>query len=136
LAHKHWQTGNVITTKKELEDNYVLPKNPFLKNIVESFVSTYGCLALPEVVVSDVANGMVGTIDRLEVTGKRVHIGDYKTNNDFDTKKQSKYQKQLSFYAQILKNKGYEVDGLSIFYLDGEAKWNKVDLEVLEINNS
>lgn len=134
VAHKYYDIGAKIAEKKKLDENYILPKNPFLRDVVTSFVEQFGHDAEPEVVVSDVANGMVGTIDRLSISGYNVHIGDYKTNNEMDPKKLSKYQKQLSYYAKILSNKGYIVDGLTIFYLDGEAKWSKVDLDVLPVS--
>lgn len=132
LYHRYHALGNKVMEHKELEQNYVLPKNPFLRNIVESFVDEYGADALSEVLVSDVASGMAGTIDRLSVNGKKVRIGDYKTNAEMDKKKMLKYQKQLSFYAHILNNKGYEVEGLDLYYINDDG-WSLETLEVLEL---
>ena len=97
------------------------------------FVDQYGADALSEVLVSDVANGMAGTIDRLSVNGKKVRIGDYKTNAEMDSKKMLKYQKQLSFYAHILQNKGYEVEGLDLYYLNADDGWSLQTLAILSL---
>lgn len=133
IYHVHGQMGEVIKSKKELEENYVLPKNKFLRQIVESFVSQFGSTAISEVVVSDVANGMVGTIDRLEEKDGAFRVGDYKTNYDMDDKKILKYQHQLSFYAHILQNKGMKVSGLDLYYLDADFNWVHKELEILPL---
>lgn len=134
LAHKHWELGAKVKDKKELEYNYVLPKNPFLREVVESFKNEFGVIAHPEVVVSDIQSGRVGTIDRLVVTGNKVIIGDYKTNNEWDSKKEKKYQKQLSFYASILEKKGYEVESMQIYYLTPEFKWEVKEIEKIKVD--
>lgn len=137
LAHKHYNLGESVKQNKELEHNYVLPKNIFLRNLVEDFIKKFGLNAYVEVVVSDVDNKMVGTVDRLEIIDDTtVRIGDYKTNNEMDKKKLLKYQKQMSFYAHALKNKGYEVRGLDLYYLDQENGWEKTELEVLPLEGS
>lgn len=133
LYHQYHALGEKVQTKKELDLNYVLPKNSYLRKIVLEFVDTYGADALSEVLVSDVANGMAGTIDRLSVNGKKVRIGDYKTNAEMDSKKMLKYQKQLSFYAHILINKGYEVEGLDLYYLNADDGWSLQTLEILPL---
>lgn len=134
LYHKYHTVGSTIQTKKELEDNYVLPKNPYLRKIVKEFVELAGTDALVEVLVSDVKNRMAGTIDRLSITGeKSCRIGDYKTNNEMDAKKLLKYQKQLSYYAHILMNNGWTVEGLDIFYLNAEDGWSIEKLKVLPL---
>ena len=135
LAHKHWDTGLAIQTKKEFEKNYVLPKNEFIADAVTKFVEQFGVNAKSEVMVSDVSNGMVGTIDRLayvEGKNKTVRVGDFKTNNELSKKDLDKYQKQLSFYAHILTNKGWEVEGLDIFHWDGTT-WNKIELPIVPL---
>lgn len=135
LAHRYGNVGSRIQSTKSLEDNYVHPKNHYLNKVVNSFVKEYGTGALSEVVVSDVKNGRAGTIDRLEVNHdtQTCRIGDYKTNTDMDSKKMLKYQKQLSFYAHILKAHGWTVEGIDIFHLDQEDNWVKTELEVLEL---
>lgn len=134
LYHNHHYTGDVIKTKKELERNYVLPKNSYLRKIVLEFIELAGADASCEVLVSDVANGMAGTIDRLVITGENTcRIGDYKTNNEMDKKKLLKYQKQMSFYAHILQNKGWTVEGLDLYYLNADDGWSIETLEVLPL---
>ena len=134
LYHRYGSIGALIADRRGLEENYVLPKNPYLAEIVNKFVSKFGLEAAAEVVVSDVKNGMAGTIDRLEIKDGHCRIGDYKTNNDLDKKKLEKYQKQLSFYAKILQNHGWEVDGLDIYHYDtGSGEWNKTEVEVLDL---
>lgn len=74
---------------------------------------------------------MAGMIDRLVITGdKSCRIGDYTTNNELDKKKLLKYQKQLSFYAHILQNMGWKVEGLDLYYLNADDGWS---LEVLDV---
>lgn len=133
LYHLYHGLGSKVQEKKELAENYVLPKNPFLSKLVQDFVSLYGDKAYPEVVVSDVANGMVGTIDRLEEVEGGYRVGDYKTNNEMDKKKTLKYQKQLSFYSHILLNKGFKVSGIDLYYYDMETGWSKEELDVLPL---
>lgn len=136
LLHKHVGVGEAIATKKELLDNYVTPKQPHLRKVVEDFITKFGLDALPEVLISDVKNEMAGTIDRLEIldSEKKVcRVGDYKTNAEMDNKKRLKYQKQLSFYAQILINHGWTVTGLDLFYLDTTDGWVKEEMEVLSL---
>lgn len=134
LYHNHHATGQKIKDKKELDENYVLPKNSYLRRIVKEFVELAGTDALCEVLVSDVANSMAGTIDRLVITGEKTcRIGDYKTNNEMDSKKLLKYQKQLSYYAHILINKGWTVEGLDIYYLNADDGWSVEQLEVLPL---
>lgn len=134
IYHKYSEVGSKIQEKKEMEENYILPKNKFLRGIVTEFVEKFGANALSEVVVSDVKNKMAGTIDRLELVADNTYrIGDYKTNAEMDSKKKLKYQKQLSFYAHILINKGFNVQGLDLYYLDQENGWVKDELEILPL---
>jgi hypothetical protein len=134
LYHNYYKMGEQIQGKKELDANYVLPKNKHLRGIVESFIKLYGADAMSEVLISDTANKMAGTIDRLQIMeGNVVRIGDYKTNAEMDAKKLLKYQKQLSFYAHILQNKGYVVQGLDLYYLDQDDGWVKTEMEVLPL---
>lgn len=136
LYHKFYQLGEKVQSKKELDENYVLPKNHYLRKIVTDFIELAGSTALTEVLVSDVSNKMAGTIDRLEIVNKNkktCRIGDYKTNAELDSKKKLKYQKQLSFYAHILTNKGWTVEGLDLYHLSPEDGWVKETLEVLPL---
>lgn len=135
IWHKYSLVGEAIKEKKGLDENYVLPKNKHIRDIVMMFNKEFGAKAETEVLISDVNNLMAGRIDRLEILDydkKVCRVGDYKTNNDLDDKKMLKYQHQMSFYAHILQNKGWTVEGLDIFHYDGE-KWVKTVLEVLEL---
>lgn len=134
LWHKYNKLGQVVKEHKELEDNYVLPKNEYLSNIVKEFDAQFGSNAEVEVLVSDVVRGMAGQIDRLEIIdadARVCRVGDYKTNNDLDDKKLKKYQHQLSFYAHILMGAGWNVLGLDIYHYSD--KWQKIELDVLEL---
>lgn len=134
LFHKHNVVGDKIMAKKKLEQNYVLPKNSYLRKIVLEFIELAGTDALCEVLITDVANKMAGTVDRLVITSDMTcRIGDYKTNNEMDKKKLLKYQKQLSFYAHILTNKGWTIEGLDLYYLNADDGWSIETLEVLPL---
>lgn len=134
--HLYHELGSIVQSKKELEYNYVLPKNDALRAIVLNFVDQFGVSALPEVMVSDVKNLRAGQIDRLEIldlSEKLCRIGDFKTNTELDKKKIAQYQLQLSFYADILKNHGWTVQGLDIFHLEQDNTWNRISLDVLPL---
>lgn len=135
IYHNHWRMGENIQEKKELEHNYVLPKIPYLRAVVEDFIKKFGTEeAIAEAVISDVKNQMAGTVDRLAITGnKKCRIGDYKTNAVMDKKKMAKYQLQLSFYAKIMENHGWTVEGLDLFHYDDETGWSKEEMEVLPV---
>jgi hypothetical protein len=133
--HKYHKIGAQIQEKRGLEENYILPKNPHIRETVLQFVNKFGADALAEVLVSDVANKRAGRIDRLQILDNGVcRIGDYKTNADLDSKKKLKYQKQLSFYAAILQAKGWKVLGLDLFHLDPVEGWVKTEMEVLPLD--
>ncbi len=133
---KYKDVGAKIKEQKGLDYNYVLPKNAHIRDIVLEFDALLGKVGtISEVLVTDINNRMAGKIDLLEIIDKDkkvCRIGDYKTNNDLDDKKLQKYQHQLSFYAHILKNHGWTVQGLDIFHYDG-ATWHRVELEVLDL---
>ncbi len=134
VYHKFSHLGEAVKKYKELEDNYVLPKNPHIREIVQSFVQAFGTDALTEVLVSDVDNLMAGQIDRLAVLDKAkkvCRIGDYKTNYELDDKKILQYQHQLSFYAKILANKGWTVQGIDLYHRSD--KWELIGLDVLSV---
>jgi hypothetical protein len=133
IYHKYQSVGAMIQEKKQMDVNYVLPKNKFIRGLVESFVEKFGANAGSEVVISDVANGMVGTVDRLSESAGVYRIGDYKTNAEMDSKKKLKYQHQLSYYAHILINKGYSVSGLDLYYLDEDFNWVHEEMDVLPL---
>lgn len=131
IYHKFHKMGDIVAQVKDLEDNYCLPKNEFLKKIVLDFVELFGAEAEPEVFVTDVNSRMAGQIDRLQIldTEKKVcRLGDYKTNFEMKKAKLKTYAHQMSFYAQALTNKGWTVEGLDLFHFDG-AVWHKYELD-------
>jgi len=127
-----------------------ISKHPILKKIVEEFhkLNKVKGEVYPEALVTDVENGMCGIIDRLVVTGKnKCVIQDYKFNtgveekssnlkplkpySSLDSTKLSKYRLQLSYYAQIMINLGWEVEGLQAFvYEDG---WKMYEFDKLDV---
>lgn len=133
--HMYKDMGKKIAEAKELEFNYALPKNKHVRDIVIDFDERFGTDALVEVLVSDVRNKRAGRIDRLEIINREdkvCRVGDYKTNNEIDEKKLKVYQDQLSFYAHILIQNGWKVEGCDIFHHDG-SEWNLYTVEVLDI---
>lgn len=134
--HRYHKLGAAVQAKKELEFNYALPKNEYLRNIVIGFVDLFGADAEPEVYVTDVKNKMAGQIDRLQIVDiekKVCRIGDYKTNFEMKKNKLVYYSHQLSFYAQALENKGWTVEGMDLYHLNGD-KWDRYELERQAIN--
>ena len=124
----HYAMENWFTHKSHgTEKNYHLPKHPFLANVVDSFPDKDEEI-LPEVVVSDIKNRMVGRVDGLMEDFTPI---DYKS--DSDIKKNLKYHfQQLSFYATMLINHGHKVDKVIVWnYVD---KWFKHESKVLPIN--
>lgn len=143
--------GETITaTRGKGGDNYALPKHPFLREVITSFLEI--CKddgnVLCEVPVSNIERGLCGTIDRLVLTGERTcRIADYKINvvadeskdklyppfSHLPSNKLSKYQLQLSFYAQLMRWSGWVVEGIDVYVHDG--KWNHYQMEVLDIED-
>lgn len=146
------ELGGIIQDKKKLEENYAMPKHPILRQIIKGFLEvdqTTGKL-YREVLITDVKRGYCGQADRLVVTGdKTAIIEDYKINVDsekedknnkakapFDilpANKITKYQLQMSIYANMLEATGWNVTGLKVYVL--EDQWKSFDLPVLKVLN-
>lgn len=132
--------GETIQIQKELEHNYVLPKNPILRQNVLDFLDLATDLGAetiyPEAMVSDVKNKRAGQIDLLTYNEKRkaLKVRDFKTNNEIDKKKMLQYQHQLSFYAHVLMAHGHNVEGLVVYHLENGEEWKQHDLEVLDLS--
>ena len=146
---KYFEMGEKISAKNGKE-NPAMPKHPILKNIIEEFrkLNITPVNVVTEVPLSNVELGYCGTSDRVVITGdKKCRIEDYKVNIDSDKEdsrqkalppydtlpanKLTKYQIQLSFYANLLQKSGWEVEGLVVFVLENE--WKKFELPVLQI---
>lgn len=146
---KYMTMGEKISEKNGKE-NPAMPKHPILKNIIEEFrkLVPVSINVATEVPLSNVELGYCGTADRIVITGeKKCRIEDYKINIDSDkvdskskalspydtlpATKLTKYQIQLSFYANLLQKSGWEVEGLNVFVLENE--WKKFELPVLQV---
>jgi hypothetical protein len=134
LWYRYHKKGKEIQTLKNTEQNYALPKNVYIRNIVLDFVSAFGELDItPEVALSCVRKGMAGRTDGVRHIGdKTCRVIDFKTNNDMSDDKLLGYQHQLSFYADMLQEAGWTVEGLDIYYHDGDG-WHGIELPVLPV---
>lgn len=134
LWFRYHKVGREIQERKGMEYNYALPKNVHLRDIVLSFVDTFGDIdGVPEATLSAVEKKMAGRTDLIQITGeKSCRVGDFKTNNEMSTDKLLKYQHQLSFYADILTYHGWTVEGLDIYYHDGQT-WTLITLDILPV---
>lgn len=140
--------------------NKALSRNPFLKKIVEDFHSLFGgdYVRFSEQFIWLESERLCGSIDRLKIIDadkKIVRIQDFKTDGDIHDKRyqlsDSPFKKemgnelldyhwlQLSFYAYILKQYGYTVEGLDVFWVNpnklikGENPWEQFSSEVIDI---
>ena len=149
---KYKAIGRIISDIRDEEDNYALPKHPLLRKIVKEFIeiNTIEGEVKSEVLLTDVKNGLAGRADRIviqDLEKKICRIGDYKVNVDSDVKKSNlkpfppfdslpnnkitKYQIQMSIYANMLQKCGWTVTGLDVYiYEDG---WRYYNLPVLEV---
>lgn len=144
--------GKKIQEKKSLPQNYALPKHPVLLSVIEGFLEINKTVGevFPEALVTDVARGYCGTSDRVLVINREkkiCRVQDYKVNVNseeldsnmkplapFDTlpaNKITKYQIQLSFYANLLEASGWSVEGLDVFVYD--KVWKQYTLPVLKV---
>lgn len=130
-----------------------LPNNPHLATLVQDYLDmTHDDEQVSEQFVIDFDSRMCGTIDVLVNKGnKRVIIRDFKTGDIFkkiqltpqckelfpnlESKMISLYQLQLSFYAHILTQRGYHVEGLELWVESAEA-WQVVKLSTLDIRKA
>lgn len=130
-----------------------LHKNPFLGAVVKAFFEDREDEdAFYEAFVSNESEHTCGFIDRLLIVDKDnkiVRVQDYKSNPDINKKKDilepfkgkidatelGYYWLQLSFYARILVNDGWTVQGLDIFNICARAQDDgslKIDVDAYE----
>lgn len=118
------------------EKEYHLPKHPILRLAVDSF-PLKDSNVIPEVLLSDVGSRFVGRADGIIVMDEKKKVCaiiDYKSNTDI-TKDLEKYFKQLEFYAEILKRKGWKVEALGIWNYTTEWTCHKeTEWEFVEPN--
>jgi hypothetical protein len=146
------QIGEDIQKKKAMPENYALPKHPILRSIVLGFVEINKTIGrvVPEALITDIEKGFCGHADRVLITdeeNKICRIQDYKINigseevkrdmkplepfNELPANKITKYQLQMSFYANMLENSGWTVEGLDVFVFEDE--WKHFELSVLKV---
>jgi len=146
------EAGAKISDAKDMEDNYAMPKHPFLKSVIEGLekVYTHEGKIYHEAFVTDVETLRCGQVDVLQVLDEKkkiCSIVDYKVNvsaeeesskgkllepfNKLPKNKLSKYQIQMSFYADMLIKSGWTVQStIALVYEDG---WKRYDLDILKI---
>lgn len=150
--------GNTISKKKGVDENYALPRHPILKEIVLGFIAMTKKLdmdsyhVVPEALVTDVSKNICGTADRVLIispTKKICRIQDYKVNigseevksslkplapfSNLPANKITKYQIQMSVYANMMEKSGWTVEGLDVFIY--EKEWVHYKLDVLNVIN-
>lgn len=128
-----------------------LPNNPHLSALVQDYLDmTHEDIQVSEQFVVDFEHHLCGIIDVLVDKGdKHVVIRDFKTGDVYKktsltpearekwglkNEMLSLYQLQLSFYAYVLKQNGYKVDGLEV-WAEGVEAWKVIKLNVLEIED-
>ena len=145
-------TAQTILKNKEDDIDRAMPKHPLLKSIIEEFmaIDKFEGEVLTEVFITDIKNKRCGQIDRLLILDKEkkvCRVQDYKVNvsaeeespnmkalapyDELPPNKLTKYQIQLSFYANILKESGWTVEGLDVYVL--EDGWKHYELDILDI---
>lgn len=149
--------------------NKALSRNPVLKKIVESFHEKFGgdYIRFSEEFIWDRGLKLCGSVDRIKVVDLKkriIRIQDFKTDADIN---ETKYQLvdspfyeltqgenptmgktlldyhwlQLSFYAFILQRAGWTVEGLDVYWMNGEKlvtgenPWEEFSHEVIDITN-
>jgi hypothetical protein len=143
-VHKHWEAGEVVRQMKKPEfdddgkeipnENYALPRQPIIRKAVLAYIDQFGIKGKPEVLVTDVKNGMAGKIDSLHIIDpiKKTFICEDYKSSVMDKDKEKIYQHQQSFYAQILENHGWKCLGLYLTPYDGDV-WTRIEQEKLEV---
>lgn len=144
--------GGKIQIARGTDENYSLPKHPILKNIIEGFtkIDTVLGTVVPEALITNVELGLCGHADRILVIDnekKICRVQDYKVNvgseevsskhkalapfDKLPANKITKYQIQMSFYANLLELSGWTVEGLDVFVFEDE--WRLFSLPVLRV---
>lgn len=155
------------TKPDEIGANKALNRNPVLKKIVESFHEKFGgdYIRFNEEFIWDKGLKLCGSVDRIKVVDLKkriIRIQDFKTDADIhDTKYQlttspfyhltqgenpvmgkellDYHWLQLSFYAFILQRAGWKVEGLDVYWVNGEKlangenPWEEFSHDVIDI---
>ena len=155
------------TKPDEVGENKALNRNPFMQKIVKDFNDKFGgdYIRFNEEFIWDKGLKLCGSIDRIKVIDLKkriIRIQDFKTDADVH---ETKYQKtdspfypltqgtapkmgktlldyhwlQLSFYAFILQREGWKVEGLDVYWVNGEKlangenPWEEFSHDVIDI---
>jgi hypothetical protein len=158
------------TKAPEIGDNKALNRNPVLNKLVKSFHEKFGgdYIRFSEEFIWDKGLKLCGSIDRIKVVDLKkriIRIQDFKTDADIN---ETKYQLvdspfyeltqgdnptmgktlldyhwlQLSFYAFILQRAGWTVEGLDVYWVNGEKlvsgenPWEEFSHEVIDITKA
>lgn len=150
-------------------ENKALSRNPVLRKIVKDFHEKFGgdYVRFSEEFIWDKEFKLCGSIDRIKVVDLKkriIRIQDFKTDADIN---EAKYQLtsspfyaltqgdnptmgktlldyhwlQLSFYAFILNRAGWKVEGLDVYWMNGEKlvtgenPWEEFSHDVIDISN-
>lgn len=167
LGDKIKKVKEFKTKAPEIGANKALNRNPVLKKLVESFHEKFGgdYIRFNEEFIWDKGLKLCGSIDRIKVVDLKkriIRIQDFKTDADIN---ETKYQLvtspfyaltqgdnptmgktlldyhwlQLSFYAFILQRAGWTVEGLDVYWVNGqklvsgENPWEEFTHEVIDI---
>lgn len=151
-----------------LSENKALNRNPILQKIVKDFHEKFGgdYVRFNEEFIWDKGLKLCGSVDRIKVVDLKkriIRIQDFKTDADIH---ETKYQLttspfyaltqgdnptmgkelldyhwlQLSFYAFILQRAGWTVEGLDVYWLNGEKlvsgenPWEEFSHDVIDIS--
>jgi len=146
------EKGEYISGVRGVEENYALPKHPILKQIILDFIEVNPIKGevVTEALITWIDGGMCGQADRIVILDKEkkiCRVGDYKINIEAEKKdknlkalapydtlpsnKLSKYQLQMSLYANMLQKSGWIVEGLDVYVL--ENGWKYYALPVLNV---
>lgn len=148
------ETGDIISKKRGVTENYCMPKHPILKGIVTEFsdLQKREGKIYSEVLISDINKGICGQADIILVIDpekKICRVQDFKINiestdlsskhkplapfNSLPANKITKYQIQMSVYANMLQTSGWTVEGMDVFVY--EDSWLHHELSVLNVIN-
>lgn len=148
-----WEkTGKYISEQRKVEENYALPNHPLLKQIILDFIKINPIKGevVTEALITWVEGGLCGHADRVVILDKEkkiCRVGDYKINVEAEKKEKnlkplapfdglpankiSKYQLQMSCYANMLEKSGWTVQGLDVYVY--EDSWKYYSLPVLQV---
>jgi hypothetical protein len=122
LVHKaleYWEKNKKMGDKS-------LPKHPILRDIVLGFdkVHTFAGEVVTEALVTDIKSGCRVQDYKVNVESEEISPKNKlkKPYEKLPANKLSKYALQLNYYAQMLENSGWKVDGIDVFVYESEWK--------------